>query len=99
LRRNLKPMRNDKYTISHLRPLFGQANPYAGDLTVYFSLGGTLVYGRDFALIPQPDFENGVFSVDIPSGQASVTVTVAVTAGAVPASHLMITLAPYGSVQ
>jgi hypothetical protein len=92
-------MRNDKYTISHLRPLFGQANPYAGDLTVYFSLGGTLVYGRDFALIPQPDFENGVFSVDIPSGQASVTVTVAVTAGAVPASHLMITLAPYGSVQ
>jgi hypothetical protein len=75
----------------------------ANVLTVNFTVGGDLVYKRDYALT----VGSGVtlndqappFSVTIPVNQSSVDLTIVVTPGAVPASHLAVMLVPFGSVQ
>jgi hypothetical protein len=70
-------------------------------LTIYYAVGGNLNYGVDFTLTPAPAVANGIFSVQIPGGQTSVTVTAALTPAAVPqgTASLIVTLTPYTSVQ
>ena len=79
----------------------GSTGSTASALTVYYAVGGELTYGKDYTLDPPPISANypAFFSVQIPQNQTSVTVTITVTPGAVPANNLVVTLVPYGSVQ
>jgi hypothetical protein len=57
-----------------------------GELTVYYSLGGTAVNGQDYLTLPD--------SVTIPSGSATadITVTPVADAGVTPADTVLLTL-------
>jgi hypothetical protein len=74
-------------------------------LTVYYALGGNLVYGRDYLVDPPPqtttDGYPRILLTTIPTNHLSVTVTVSLMPKVVPvaAQSLTITLVPYGTTQ
>jgi hypothetical protein len=52
-------------------------------LTVYYSVGGSAVYGTDYSLNPTPSEYPRIFSAAIPAGETEVTVTVTPIAGGI----------------
>ncbi len=65
-----------------------------GDLTVYYTVGGTATYGSDYALDPSPTSPNYPFSLVISNGQSFRTLTVTNKGCHLPET-VMVALVPF----